>query len=252
MNCAETKKILHAYADRELDLAHAIEVEQHLKSCADCAAELKGIQSLGDALRQSPLAHRAPAALRKDIRQMVRAESDSEAPAERRSPEPAIKVWIWKLIAASTTAFAALTILLLPRISGRNDLLSEVVASHVRSLQADHLTDVASSDQHTVKPWFDGKLDFAPDVKDFADKGFPLVGGRLDYINGRTVAALVYRHNKHLINVFVWPMDKTTGLTTKNLHGYSVIEHSANGMHYCFVSDLNSAELSDLAHLIAP
>jgi len=130
-------------------------------------------------------------------------------------------------------------------------LLNEAVASHVRSLMVEHLTDVASSDQHTVKPWFNGKLDFAPDVKDFAAQGFPLVGGRLDFLNGRAVAALVYRRNTHFINVFVWPATNTgSGKSAlENRRGYFVINREANGLHYSLVSDLNEKELAELANL---
>lgn len=245
MNCAEIYPLLHACVDGELDLVRSLEVEQHLKSCARCAAERKSIQSLRDALRQNDLAYRAPDSLRKEIRKMARASVEEDRP--RGNP------WIWKLIAAGATAFAVLAILLRPAgISEHDQLLNEAVASHVRSLQASHLTDVASSDQHIVKPWFNGKLDFAPDVKDFAAQGFPLVGGRLDYLNGRTVAALVYRHNKHFINVFVWPSAKAMKSTTENDHGYSVINLGADGFHYCLVSDLNATELNELARLIAP
>ncbi len=250
MNCAEIRKLLHAYADGELDLVRSLEVEQHLNSCARCAAEKKSIQSLRDALQQNDLAYRAPDSLRKEIWKKV--SSACEVLADGHRPRPT-QLWIWKWIAAGATAFAALTLLLRPMgISGHDQLLNEVVASHVRSLQVEHLTDVASSDQHTVKPWFDGKVDFAPDVKDFAGQGFPLIGGRLDYLNGRTVAALVYRRNKHPINVFIWPAKKATTATTEGYHGYSVIERDANGMHYSFVSDLNAAELNELARLLAP
>jgi anti-sigma factor RsiW len=244
MNCAEIKNFLHAYVDGELDLLRNLEVEQHLKSCAQCAAEIKSIQSLREALRQNDLAYRASNALRKEIRKMVHA-SDEHSPREYP--------WIWKLLAAGATAIAVLAILLRPAgISDHDQLLNEAVAGHVRSLQANHLTDVASSDQHTVKPWFNGKIDFAPDVKDFADQGFPLIGGRLDYLQGRIVAALVYQRNKHFINVFVWPADKSSTESTETVHGYSIIEHDANGMRYCLVSDLNSTELNELAHLVAP
>jgi anti-sigma factor RsiW len=118
----------------------------------------------------------------------------------------------------------------------------------------EHLTDVASSDQHTVKPWFNGKLDFAPSVQDFTARGFPLVGGRLDYLNGRAVAALVYRRNKHFINVFVWPTASTSRgkAVTDNRRGYSMINCELNGLHYCFVSDLNANELTELANLFGP
>ena len=245
MNCAEIHPLLHAYADGELDLVRNLEVEQHLKSCAKCAAEKNSIQSLREALRQNDLAYRAPNPLRNQVRKMARAAGEENRPREN--------VWPWKLLAAGTTAFAVLTIFLRPAgMTDHDQLLNEAVASHVRSLQANHLADVLSSDQHTVKPWFDGKIDFAPVVKDFADLGFPLIGGRLDYLNGRTVAALVYRRNQHPINVFIWPTKNVMPATTETYHGYSVIGREANGMHYCFVSDLNATELNELARLLAP
>lgn len=130
--------------------------------------------------------------------------------------------------------------------------MDDAVAGHVRSLMAGHLTDVASSDQHTVKPWFTGKLDFAPDVKDFAPQGFALVGGRLDYLEGRTVAALVYRRNLHSINVFIWPSAKEGSgkLTVEKRRGYAIINRETAGLHYCLVSDLNEKELTELANLL--
>jgi anti-sigma factor RsiW len=245
MSCAEIRKLLHACADGELDLLRSMEVEQHLKACPRCAAERTSLQSLRAALRENDLAWRAPDSLRNEIGKMSRPAAEEN----RRGQNP----WIWKWLAAGATAFAALTILLRPAgVSSRGELLDEVVASHVRSLQAEHLTDVASSDQHTVKPWFDGKIDFAPAVTDFAAQNFPLVGGRLDYLNSRAVAALVYRHNKHLINVFIWPETSATPAATEKDRGYSVINCSANGFHYCLVSDLNAKELHDLAALLAP
>src|SRR5689334_11285212 len=133
-------------------------------------------------------------------------------------------------------------------------LAQEIVSSHVRSLLLDHLIDVPSSDTHTVKPWFNGKLDFAPEVKDFAAQGFPLVGGRLDYLNGQAVAALVYQHKQHFINVFVWPTATASGRRQRveKHRGYAVIMEEANGLRYCLVSDLNEKELAELAHLLLP
>ncbi len=246
MNCAEIRLLLHACADGELDLVRSLDVERHLKTCAACAAEKGSLQSLRSALQSKDLAYRAPDSLRKKVRQLARASGK-----EIQSRENNL-LWLWKWLACGATAVAVLTILLRPAgISRHDSLMSEAVASHVRSLMAEHLTDVASSDQHTVKPWFDGKLDFAPDVKDFAAQGFPLVGGRLDYLNGRAVAALVYRHNKHLINVFVWPA-ANAGLTqeTENYHGYNVITRDADGFHYCLVSDMEEKGLAQLAGLL--
>ena len=247
MNCAEIRLLLHAHAEGELDITNSLELERHLKTCAACAAERKSLLSLKTALRQPPLHYRAPDSLRKNVRQMARA-SESETPLRGIN-----SVWLWRWLAFGATTFAVLALLLRPAgISERDQLLNEVVASHVRSLMAEHLTDVASSDQHTVKPWFDGKLDFAPDVKDFAAQGFPLAGGRLDYFNGRAVAALVYRHNKHFINVFIWPAANTneTKPGIENRRGYSIINRDANGLHFYLVSDLNPSELGELARLL--
>ena len=247
MNCADIRKFLHAHADGELDIANSLELERHLKTCAACAAENNSLQSLRAALRDSDLAYRAPKSLQKKVRQIAR-PADAEIP-----PREISWPWPWKWLAAGATALAVLTIFLRPAgISEHDQLLNEAVAAHIRSLQAEHLTDVASSDQHTVKPWFDGKLDFAPDVRDFAAQNFPLVGGRLDYLNSHAVAALVYRHNKHLINVFVWPVknSETVKSGTANRRGYFLLNREANGLYLCLVSDLNEKELADLASLI--
>jgi len=258
MNCAEIHHLLQPYADRELDLVHSLDVERHVKTCAACAAAINSLRSLHSALRDSDLTYHAPDSLRKIVRRMARASGEE---IQSRSSN---FQWLWKWLAAGATAFAVLTIILRPSgLSGHDQLLNDVVASHVRSLMVGHLTDVASSDEHTVRPWFDGKLDFAPDVTDFAAQGFPLVGGRLDYLNDHAVAALVYRHNKHFINVFVWPSPngariekRENNLITsraeeiEHFHGYNVITSSVGGFHYCLVSDLEEKELNQLAGLI--
>lgn len=243
MNCTEIRLLLHANADGELDAANSLQLERHLKTCAACAAENKSLQSLRADLRGGDLNFRAPDSLKKDVRQFVRDLDEGKKTRKEFNPQ-----WFWKFIAFGATAFALLTIFLRPAgISEHDQLLDEVIASHVRSLQVEHLTDVISSDQHTVKPWFDGKLDFAPDVKDFAAQGFPLVGGRLDYLGGRAVAALVYRHNKHFINVFVWPSVDAMQPEAEVRRGYAIINCATNGLHYCLVSDLNETELRELA-----
>jgi len=245
MNCVESRQLLHAHVDDELDVANSLELERHLKDCAACAAETKSLQSLQAALRQSSLRYAAPDSLRREVRHMTRAPVSEPRPGLFQS------LLFWKSLAFGATAFALLAILLRPGISPHDQLLNDAVAGHVRSLMAGHLTDVASSDQHTVKPWFDGKVDFAPEVKDYANEGFLLVGGRLDYLDGRAVAALVYRRNKHFINVFVWPSASTGGgrSAVETLRGYSLISREAGGLHYCLVSDLNPAELAELAAL---
>jgi len=245
MNCTEIRLLLHAHADGELDAANSLELERHLKSCASCAAENRSLQKLRVVLGGGDLNFRAPDSLKADLRQFIRDLSEEKKPRKESSLQGP-----WKVLAFGATAFALLTLFLRPAgISAPDALLNEAVASHVRSFQAEHLTDVVSSDQHTVKPWFDGKLDFAPDVQDFATHGFSLVGGRLDYLGGRPVAALVYRHNKHFINVFVWPATDVMEPDIKMRRGYAIINSATNGLHYCLVSDMNLTDLGELAGL---
>ena len=246
MNCAESRLLLHADADRELDVADSLELDRHLKGCATCAAEKKSLRSLKAALRQPSLRYNAPGSLRTEVRRMA------SAPKMENRLRLFQSLLLWKCLTFGAAAFALLSLLWQPGISRHDQLLNEAVASHVRSLMVEHLTDVASSDQHTVKPWFNGRLDFAPDVKDFAAQGFPLVGGRLDYLNGRALAALVYQHNNHFINVFVWPVATGAGgkANVEKHRGYCVIMRETNGLQHCLVSDLNEKELVELADLL--
>ncbi|HSY44043.1 MAG TPA: anti-sigma factor [Candidatus Acidoferrum sp.] len=250
MTCAESHLLVHAYADGELDVVRSLEVEQHLKGCPKCAAQLTSLKALHTALVEGDFAYHAPASLRDKIRHMA------PVPERKTERRPSDLQWFWKWLALGATTVAILTIILRPaefsQSASGDELSSEVVACHVRSLMPGHLTDVLSSDKHTVKPWFAGKLDFAPDVKDFTTQSFPLVGGRLDYVNNRSVAALVYQHNKHLINVFIWPTSAATGGASemKSYHGYYVISFNANGFHYSLVSDMDQTELKELAGLL--
>ena len=244
MNCTEINPLLHAYVDSELDLMPSLEVDRHLKTCATCAAMKRSLESLRANLRNSDLAYRAPETLRARIRKSV-AKPSIEVPSRHSRP------WVWQLLALGSLGFAVVTLMLQPVTSERDRVVDEAISSHVRSLMAGHLMDVVSTDQHTVKPWFNGKVDFAPTVKDFAAQGFPLVGGRLDYLDGQTVVALIYRRNQHTINVFVWPAKKATSSTTEERRGYTIINRDLNNLHYCVVSDLNGKELGDFANLLA-
>jgi anti-sigma factor RsiW len=227
--------------DSELDLMPSLEVDRHLKACAGCTALKRSLESLRSAIRNSDLAYRAPESLRARIRESV-SDTSEETP---RRPQPLV----WQLLALGSIGFAIVTLLLQPVVTDRDRLADAAISDHVRSLMPGHLMDVASSDQHTVKPWFNGKIDFAPDVKDFTAQGFPLIGGRLDYLDGQTVVALVYRRNRHTINVFVWPAKKSATSTIEDRRGYSIINRNLNGLHYCVVSDLNGKDLSDFTKL---
>ncbi|HVV70354.1 MAG TPA: anti-sigma factor, partial [Verrucomicrobiae bacterium] len=241
MNCVESRLLLHAHLDGELDAAHGTELERHLASCAACSAEHKSVRSLKSALQFSSLRSAAPHSLRREVRRLA----SGQAVVMKHSLFQSLQLWRALAFGATVVALAAICF----RPAGTSDderLMNEAIASHIRSLMVEHLTDVASSDQHTVKPWFNGKLDFAPVVADFAAQGFPLLGGRLDYLGGRTVAALVYRRNKHFINVFIWPATNAGRVAhaAESVRGYSLVNCEVNGLRYCFVSDLNSEELT--------
>jgi anti-sigma factor RsiW len=249
MNCEQAKPLIGPYADGELEAATILEIENHIHDCPACALEWRSLQGLKKAVKQDALYFAAPAELRRQLK------SELPSPARETAQRP---VWNWNWL---TTAFSAgfavcLALLLLVtqmRPSSEQQLTREIVSSHVRSLMANHITDVASTDQHTVKPWFNGKVDFSPPVKDLAAQGFPLTGGRLDYVGGRTVAALVFQRNKHIINVFAWPEEKADSKPAPNKpgQGYNLIHWSKGGMAFWAVSDLNQKELMEFAQALA-
>lgn len=246
----ENKSLLHAYLDGELDLVRSIEFESHLQSCPGCAGELRNQQSMRQSLRAANLYEPAPASLRDRVRAALPAEIQQKPALIRRSSPVE-----WLAIAACIIIAIFFGAKVLPNFDGQKhaDLLAqEIVSSHIRSLQPGHLFDVQSTDQHTVKPWFDGKLDFAPPVVNLADQGFPLIGGRLDYLENRDVAALVYQRQKHLINVFVWPGDSKPAklLETQTIQGYNMVFWWHGDMYFCAASDLNLAELHQFAKLL--
>ncbi|HKD62605.1 MAG TPA: anti-sigma factor [Candidatus Acidoferrales bacterium] len=278
MVCDDNARFLQGYLDGELDLVRSLEIEEHLKTCPDCAQELWNQQTLRKAFRSSSLYERAPARLADRIRASVAREATAgastnaaanaaptaeNAPAKKAmivsmTPAPISSkraAWNWLAVAAAVLLMLTVTWRIVPGLSwrGNSDLLTEeIVSSHIRSLQPDHLFDVKSTDQHTVKPWFNGKLDFSPPVRDLAEDGYPLVGGRLDYVDHRAVAALVYQRRQHLINVFIWPEGKESGQPArmKSVHGYNMVAWEANGMYHCAVSDLNRGELEQFAELL--
>jgi anti-sigma factor RsiW len=247
MDCAEKRNLIHGYLDGELDLLKSIEMEAHLKECPACSHVLENHRALRAALASGSVAYEAPTALERRIRASLRKERP-------RAFTLSLLSWRWLSLAASAAAVALLTWNLAPRLarpSAEEQLTREVVSSHVRSLMASHLADVVSTDQHTVKPWFDGKLDFAPPVNDFAVEGFPLAGGRLDYLNDRPVAALVYQRRKHFINLFIWPAREggESGERTATRQGYNILHWRKGGMNFWAVSDVSATDLEEFVRL---
>jgi len=245
MNCEQAKPLIQPYADGELDAARILELEQHIRDCPTCALESRNQQALKKAIKNEALFFAAPTELRRHIKEELRSTVGSE---------PERKFWNWNWLSAATTSFAAVCLALLltfaiTRPSAQQQLAQEIVSSHIRSLMANHALDVASSDQHTVKPWFNGKLAFAPPVKDLAVQEFPLVGGRLDFVGGFTVAALVYQRHKHFINLFIWPTKETdsTQATFAPLQGYNLVQWSQGGMTFWAASDVNANELLEFS-----
>lgn len=249
MDCKESKQLMMADADGELDAATVARLRAHLATCVDCRAAHGAVIGLHAQIRRHMTAHVAPVHLRQRIIAAL-----PRAPARRK-----VAAWPWAWInlgaaAAFGTAFATMLTLQLSVPSSTDQLEQEVVDNHFRSLMADHLTDVASSDQHTVKPWFTGKVNFSPPVFDLVQQGFPLVGGRLDYLAGRAVAALAYRHRQHVVNLFVWPekagVSMSTPLHMSARQGFQLVSWSGGGFRYEAVSDLNAEELAQFKLLL--
>ena len=245
MDCTLRRHLLEAYLDGELGFERTLEVEAHLASCCGCSSEVQSWKDIRIAMQRPELYHRAPAHLEGKLRRLL--------PKARTEQRP----WFQRSIWATGGAAFATAVLLIAFVTNRSpgpSAANDLVGSHIRSLMADHLMDVISTDQHTVKPWFDGKLDFAPPVQDFAADGYPLVGGRLDYVGGRQVAVLIYHRALHIINVYVWPApDKgSSAISTQTIHGYNVVSWKKSGFEFRAVSDLNTTELRDLALLFMP
>jgi len=248
LTCTDIQTAIHGYLDGELDAVRNLEIEQHLQHCAVCSQTYKADQILQKALQTGSQYYPASADLRKRIQSSLRQVGKSE-PLFPAMP------WRWLAVAASVAFVVILAWALVPRLYGLDaeQLVAQaVVSSHVRSLMVDHVADVMSSDHHTVKPWFTGKLDFSPPVKNLAKEGFPLVGGRLDYLENRAVAALVYQRQKHFINLFIWPSSHDTHVNTKALarQGYHLVYWSKAGMTYWAISDLNDTELQEFVRLV--
>lgn len=235
---------LDPYLDGELAAAEAVELEAHLRACAECAGLERRRRALRAALQAGLPRFPTPDGLRARLRAALRAQADR--PVRYHVP------WRPLAVAAALVVVAVGSYQLALRRTAADTLADEVLASHVRSLMPGHLSDVASSDQHTVKPWFAGKLDFSPPVADFAGRGFPLLGGRLDYVGGRSVAALVYGRRRHIINVFVSPASPASLAAPRTVtrQGYHLLHRVGSEYSYWVASDLGLPELRDFATLL--
>jgi anti-sigma factor RsiW len=235
--CPDRLPLLHALADGELDAANSIALETHIKSCAGCAEESARIEALRARLAGPALRHPAPPGLRGRLDRALAAAAP--APRGHVSRVPSAAGGALGAIAASLALIFAL-----PQLTS-GGIEDELVSDHVRSLLAAHVTDVATSDRHVVKPWFNGRIDFAPPVPELAPQGFPLVGGRLDYLEGRVVAAIVYRRRLHTINLFVRPASARVapGGFAARRHGYSLVRWVRGELEYWAVSDVDTSDL---------
>jgi len=238
MTCDEAEILLHALIDGELDAGHARDVEEHIAGCPRCAAQLAAYRAMGKAIARADLDYTAPPALRRRIEAAL---PRAQAPSRR-----AVLKGFAMGSAASAIAATGLVAIVL-RGDDEARVQSEVVSAHLRSLQAGHLTDVLSTDQHTVKPWFNGKLDVAPPVVDLTAQGFTLIGGRLDYVDTRPIGAIVYRRRQHVINLFVAQTASTErqGAKIETIQGFNIRRWSERGLNYWAVSDLAKDELAD-------
>ena len=248
MTCEDVARLGDAYVDGELALESALALEAHVAGCQTCAARLDGIRAIKDTLRTAPY-FRAPEALAARVRATVAANTPRSQPS---APSSFRRRWQpWLAVAASLALVSLAAVWVVRQRAAVTDdaTIAAVIEGHVRSLMADHLTDVASTDRHTVKPWFAGRLEFSPTVVDLAGDGFPLVGGRLDYIDGHSAAALVYQRRQHVINVFLWPRasGSSSHATRSDPRGYHVISWIRGGVSVWIVSDLALVELEEFA-----
>jgi anti-sigma factor RsiW len=248
VSCEETQRLLHAYIDAELDVAHSLAVEEHLQACPTCARACESYWALRAALKESSLYFQAPTALQKRLHLALPRSERATRSARRAS-------WTWLSAAAlllfllGSFGFWGFTQL---RSDASEDarMAQAVVDSHERSLVNTHLVDNLSSNPNTLKSWFESKIGFSPPVINLTLQGFSLVGGRLDFLNNRAVAAIVYKSGEHVINLFAWPASQSTDLHTFSLQGYYLTHWTRYGMDCWAVADLDEDQLQQFAHLI--
>jgi anti-sigma factor RsiW len=247
MPCNEALRV-HAYCDGELDAATAADVERHLETCPDCANLLKDIEETRGALRQDASYYRASDESRQRI-----GDALDDAEGKRR---PRMAAWTTRSFltgavgGSGITALAAVLAFFLLVQPAPNLLVDDLTNAHLRSMMSDHAIDVVSSDRHTVKPWFAGHTDVSPPAVNFASQGYSLVGGRADYIDGHRAAVVVYRHGRHVINVFAWAAGNEQLPETAERNGYHLLFWKSGNLAFCAVSDAGLDEMKTLTQLI--
>jgi len=249
MACERADSLVHGYFDNELDALRAAEFESHLEQCSECVAALDALESLRSTISVAKPYEKMSPAFRKKILADLHVKGGTVSFPARAKTD-----WRWLAVAAAflLLIYGGWRVALLGRGDSREIMASRIVDAHLRSLQPGHLEDVISTDQHTVKPWFDGKVDFAPPVRDFAEQGYPLQGGRLDVVDNRTVAALVYGRRKHVVNVFIWPTyEKDAAPRNGSIQGYQWIDWRKQGMEFYAVSDAAAPDLQQLQGLFS-
>jgi anti-sigma factor RsiW len=238
MNCHEAAHLLDAYVDHELDASQSAVVGEHIAQCAACGERLARLESLGRLVRSLPN-YPAPSRLRATV----------AAPRHRVRVSATLLAWAAAIIVAVSLGGRA-GVRSWQEARATSLTAEDVVNSHVQALRSDPMVHVRSSNQHTVKPWFQGKLDFSPPVTDLSSSGFALVGGRVDVIAGRTVASLVYQRREHIIDVFVWPAgDRAAAADARTIRGFQERHWLSGGMSLWAVSDLNDAEMNEFVRL---
>jgi anti-sigma factor RsiW len=252
VQCDRARPLLPQLIDGALGPLRRIFVTRHLAHCADCSAQLEDLQGMQAAIRSNLPYHRAPPGLASRITASLPRE---EVPSPSR---PWFRMPAFTFAGTGLAgALAGVALTLLVAGSGGSApgdaVVQSVIGSHIRSMMADHLTDVLTSDQHTVKPWLSARLDVSPSVRDLKDEGFPLIGGRLDYVDGHPAAAVVYRHAKHIINLFAWasPGKPDTGFHDESRQGFNIVTWRASGITYYAVSDVEADQLAAFAKLVA-
>ena len=258
MNCTKCEILLHPLIDGELDAGHISEVETHVATCSGCTGKLKTFRAMRETMAGADLKWTAPAHLRRRIEAalplpIVSASAQIVAPRKFLQPSRRTFFGGFAVGTALSAALAASVVLTVFTHDQEQTIANEVASAHIRSLQPGHLMDVETSDQHTVKPWFDGKVDVAPPVIDLTAEGFTLLGGRLDYIDGEPVASIVYKRRKHVINLFVAQRlgVEHANITSRTVQGYNVRHWAAGGLNYWAVSDLDPLELSEFVQKIS-